>query len=706
MLLYRGGRCAYTTTLLLWTSLSLCSATYVQKNTTTTPGYTLLPGVSSVPAPIIVAPDQGFLGIDGAWNTFSLRVGSQQSIANVFPSTASQQIWVVNRDACVGQYEDTSINKTVIGFDQKCKGSRGYLFNTTESSTWDEQGFYGLWVGGTYGLSGNGYYGYDAVGLGIPGEEGPTVDNTTIGTLKNSNFWLGQLGLHPKPTNFSADLLSTPPVPSYMTRLFEQGNIPSLSFGYTAGVQYHDTLFLGSLTLGGYDSSRYISNNVSFVFSPDNERDLVVGLAGLTANTTTRSDINLLPAGTDDVTLLIDTTVAELWLPLAICEAFEKAFGLTYDNTTKLYLVDDLLHQTLLAQDPSVTFSLRQAHTTDQTVQITLPYAAFDLEAQHPYRGLNETTRYFPLRRGDNKTQWALGKTFLQEAYIKVDWERSRFNVYQCDWTYGKPTNVVSIVSPIYAEVATAITKTGESHTGVIVGIAVGCVFIVIFIATAIAAYLWRRRCNAIAAKYAADAAEAEAARKASPTDRDEPLSSPVSEKVPNVFPKAELPGQSNVHWHEMGTDDKEKGSIEVMEVDNTERPVYEMLGDIPAPQEAAGRQLSEKETMLVREKNINGVDTNARTQATSTIARPAPVASLDDIAMVNTRLPSNGVSPVTPRAPRNGAHLEAGDTLFQLPPYRAQRDGRSVDDLLSPISPLDAPSSTDSSRRRFSYES
>jgi hypothetical protein len=463
-------------------------------------------------------------------------------------------------------------------------------------------------------------------------------------------------------------------------------------------------LFLGSLTLGGYDSSRYISNNISFILSPDNERDLVVALKGLTANSTTRSDIDLLKK-IDDVTLYIDTTVAEIWLPVTICEAFEEAFGLIHDKTTGLYLVDDLLHQTLLAQNPSITFTFSQTYSSGETVQITLPYAAFDLEAKHPYHDLNETTRYFPLRRAEKKEQWVLGKTFLQEAYITVDWERSRFSIYQCDWTYGKPSNIVPIISPTYAKVSAVETNKGDSHTGVVVGVAVGCIFLVIFIATAIAGYLWRRRCNAIAAKYAADAAQEEAARKSTPTDTDEAPSSPASERGPSVFPKAELPGQSTVHRYEMGTED-EKGSIEVLEVDDTERPVYEMLGDIPAPQEAAGRQLSEKETMIVREKNINGVDPNAGSQPTQTSTRPAPIASLDSIAMVNTRLPTSCVSPVTPRAPRDGAQLEAGDTFFQLPPYRAQRDGRSVDDLLSPISPLDAPSPSDSSRRRFSYES
>lgn len=185
-----------------------------------------------MPAPVTVSPNQGWDGIDGSWNTFSIRVGSQHTVSNVFVSTASQQIWVVNSEACKVARNDSN---TVDDIDDECERTRGFLFNTTESSTWEAQGYYNLWVGKNLGLSGNGYYGFDTVALGLGGEEGPTVDNTTIGTLITPNFWLGHLGLHPKSTNFSQNLA---PVPSYMTRLFEQGSIPSLSFGYTAGVQY------------------------------------------------------------------------------------------------------------------------------------------------------------------------------------------------------------------------------------------------------------------------------------------------------------------------------------------------------------------------------------------------------------------------------------------------------------------------------------
>ena len=156
---------------------------------------------------------------------------------------------------------------------------------------------------------------------------------------------------------------------------------------------------LASLTLGGYDASRITRNDLTFVFAPDNERDLVVGLVGLTANTSTTSHMNLLER--DHVTLFVDSTVAELWLPIEICKAFEDAFGLEYHIDTDLYLVDEVLHQHLVTQNPSITFTLGQKYSTEATVQITLPYAAFDLEASPPYRGLQEKTRYFSIRRGN-----------------------------------------------------------------------------------------------------------------------------------------------------------------------------------------------------------------------------------------------------------------------------------------------------------------
>jgi len=214
---------------------------------------------------------------------------------------------------------------------------------------------------------------------------------------------------------------------------------------------------------------------------------------------------------------------------------------------------------------------------------------------------------------------------------------------------------------------------------------------------------------EAIKAKYEAEAAAA-AVTKMDPPVLEETPTSPVRSSTEGVivFPKAELPGTSHVH-HEMSSSAQEKGLLPVHEADGKEREIYEMPGDMPVLAEAGGRQLSEKESMVVRERIYNGVDPAGMPDAPPVThdesRRLAPI-SPSEVAIVGGQLPTGNVSPVTPRLPRDGASLEPSDTFFQLPPYRA-RDGRrteSDDDPLSPVSPLEG--STDMSRRRFSYES
>jgi hypothetical protein len=110
---------------------------------------------------------------------------------------------------------------------------------------------------------------------------------------------------------------------------------------------------------------------------------------------------------------MVDSTVPYLYLPIDVCKKFEDAFSITYDNATELYLVNDTLHSQLLSQATNVTFTLTNI-TAQVTVEIVLPYQAFDLIAEYPL--VQNTTRYFPLKRSQNDTQNTLGRTFLQEA--------------------------------------------------------------------------------------------------------------------------------------------------------------------------------------------------------------------------------------------------------------------------------------------------
>lgn len=185
----------------------------------------LWPRTTTLPAPIGFTPDQNWEGIDGAWNTFALRVGTPEQTVRVVVSTASQQTWVIDPRGCPN---DTPTNTS-------CADSRGTTFNYETSSSWKREGLYDLWIESNLGLSGNAEYGFDSVGLGYPGEGGVTLKNQVVGSLATTAFNFGHFGINPKPTNFTN---LTSQSPSFMTTLKDQNLIPSVSWGYTAGVPY------------------------------------------------------------------------------------------------------------------------------------------------------------------------------------------------------------------------------------------------------------------------------------------------------------------------------------------------------------------------------------------------------------------------------------------------------------------------------------
>lgn len=183
----------------------------------------------------------------------------------------------------------------------------------------------------------------------------------------------------------------------------------------------------------------------------------------LTGQDGTKQD--LLPAG---INAYVDSTVAQIWLPLEACKLFEKAFGLTYDAENQLYPVSNTLHKKLLAQNASITFTLGNSDSGSQNTDITLPYDSFDLQAKPPFAP--NATRYFPLQRAANEKQYTLGRTFLQEACLTVDWERQNFPICQRSFNPDiSQQNLVSI-QPVNGS-TTAADQQGVTSNGMIVGL-------------------------------------------------------------------------------------------------------------------------------------------------------------------------------------------------------------------------------------------
>lgn len=607
--------------------------------------------ISTVPAPLNISPDQSWMGIDGSWSTFTLRVGTPAQSVKALISFASYQTWVVLPQGCQAATDE-----------EACAQSRGGLFDNATSTTFDHIGIYDLWIERNLGYDGNAFYGYDVVGLGLNGQGGPTLKNTTVGALAVEDFYLGMFGVNPKPTNFTSMNEGSP---SYITQLKEQDLIPGVSFGYTAGAKYRFSGVLASLVLGGYDSARFEENDVTFLFAPDNSRDLVVAIQSINTPSQIESSPNPTEMLPNPIYAYIDSTVPHIWLPIEACQVFEYEFGLVYDNTTELYLVNDTLHQALLDRDANVTFQFGQGFS-GSSVQITLPYAAFDLEVQPPYPKVVNKTRYFPLRRAMNETQYTLGRTFLQEAYISVDWESAEFNVSQVLWQETQKQDLVPIV-PVsekggtgsgYPGTNTAGNNEGSSNGlsgGAIAGIAVGAVAGVVILALA-GVFYWRRK------KQTTQMSEKVKNEKTDDIQGTGPALGRKSSR--QVYPKAELDGngvpalegrgllsgrgstpgsvpgtpRSLVSPSSAGyfastaggavstpspTTPSGEGthsstqsgrlfsplSETASEADSRERHIYEMPGDMPLVREKDGRALSEKEALARRQMIYNGVD-------------------------------------------------------------------------------------------------
>jgi hypothetical protein len=312
-----------------------------------------------------------------------------------------------------------------------------------------------------------------------------------VAGIVSEDFYLGSLALNPRPNNFTN---YNDPIPSLLQTLRNSTTpIPSTSWSYTAGSNNLAPKIFGSLVLGGYDTTRFQPNDVSFPFGADISLDFQVAIQSVTSNIT---DIPLLGTG---IIAYIDTLVAEIWLPTRTCELFEEAFGLTWDSTTERYLMNDSLHETLLFKNPSVTFKLGPQVSGD-SVTIELPYFNWYQTATTALLG-NSSSLYFPLKRAANDTQYVLGRAFMQSAYLSVDYDRSTFNLSQA--LYPSSSTSANIM-PILPQRNETLSGGGNGNggssksssglgTGAIAGIAVGAVGGIALVAAAIF-MLYRRK--------------------------------------------------------------------------------------------------------------------------------------------------------------------------------------------------------------------
>jgi hypothetical protein len=212
--------------------------------------------------------------------------------------------------------------------------------------------------------------------------------------------------------------------------------------------------------LGDYDEERFnASQQMSFPFHSDVELILTVyiksiewgwagpGVKDSTASMQPLSQDRPLPA-------LIDSCRPFIYLPPRIVDKIKKEWGLEWLPMPNegYYVVNDTQHDTLLLQNPILRFSLGQGSdriTPSQngkkktTVDITLPYDTLWHTLDFPYAA--NKTKFIPIRSTNNPGAYKLGRTFLQEAYLTVDYERRSFSVAPALFPEADKTKFVTI---------------------------------------------------------------------------------------------------------------------------------------------------------------------------------------------------------------------------------------------------------------------
>ena len=319
-----------------------------------------------------------------------------------------------------------------------------------------------------------------------------------VAIVNDTQTWTGILGLGAQGTTFVEGDEKA------LIDSLASGNdstIPSLSYGFTAGASYRLKQVPGSLTLGGYDAARFQPNDVSF--SLDSNQQPTVTLNSIVASGWKDGNVTLFE-NSDHGLFTIDSSTPFLWLPEAAAQRFEETFGLEYNDTLQLYFYPNQSqpNSTLLSELNACIFHFTISDVSGSTQRLSLSligqtFTSLSLSYGYPNLGLNSSSQpipYFPVRKAANSTQYTIGRMFLQESYLTVDYERNNFSISQAVFSQDALTNIQLVDIPSANSTSQMSHVSSGLSTGAIVGIAVGGFCLLAIILGTIIVLIVRRR--------------------------------------------------------------------------------------------------------------------------------------------------------------------------------------------------------------------
>lgn len=417
-----------------------------------------------------------------------------------------------------------------------CSSARGGIYKPHASTHWSGLGTYHLGLP-HLDIRANGEYGLDTLNAWSPPNDiAWGMSNVLIAATNATDPYQGMFGLAIFDTNFKIN--NNTALESPMQQAVHRfGWIPSYTYAYTAGAHYR-TLPMRcspcarqrrpptltdpaggrplSATLGGYDAARFVPHDNKFTLNPRQgiPRPLVRGIQVATANAQDKpsqwsSTTEILSNWNSSFTALVDSTTPYLWLPEMVCDRFADAFNLTYNSTFGLYtLTNDQYREFTSKNSLEFTFSLSSFDNNNDfgmplevpgVVNITLPLRAFVSLLQYPFAGEAikygyPAVPYFTLRRAPTN-YFIIGRSFLQEAYLITEFDRSTYSIHQALFPPTNVTNLQLVKQPNNSPFpGPPPQKRGGLTTAQMAGIAVGVVLVCLAVLGACCYFRQRRR--------------------------------------------------------------------------------------------------------------------------------------------------------------------------------------------------------------------
>ncbi|OAA81084.1 Peptidase aspartic, catalytic [Akanthomyces lecanii RCEF 1005] len=665
-------------------------------------------GVVNAYDPAAVSIPYGdWLGIDGNWSTVRFLLGTESNLINVVPSTSLSELWAVGPGGCQTK-------------DQHCMNARGGIYTPADSKRWTSWGQY--FLGLEYlGYGGNGAYGIDNINAWSPFTNiAFGMSDVLIAAYNTTDYFNGLFGLGISQGRFKTNIGE-----SALTQAVKTfGWIPSYSYGYTAGASYKN--MPGSLTLGGYDSARFVDHDTVFTITQaDNSPRVNVRSMSVYNRDKPNgwsSSTNALSTYNDTFMALVDSTTPYLWLPEGICDSFASALNLTYNDTFKLYtLTNDQYQDYSNSNAYSFTFSLASIDNNDNfglplsapgVVNITIPIKAFVGSLSYPFakeaiKYGQPAVPYFMLRKATNGTNTIIGRSFLQEAYIRTKYDSGVFSLHQASFP-GDPDKDIklnAIKQPSNSPYPPP-PPTKDHHgltTPQMIGIAVGVVAFCTLLVAGLCFWGRRRKQKkrSEAASKEADAQDTSSTiapdspmtpisrilskivrrkrsrRATTTTQTSGPMEAPASEiyELPAPLPPAELAAHNEdddsiLGDTEAGTDDSQNLSAYELARRKLAR---QLAGPVPAYAPPANG-------IMPVEKDMH-IDTNV--VQTTTIPHPQPTYNMHNVSPVRSHeglgtnsLPGTLPSPVSPRTDWNTNDLPSPITASLHPNSASSQSG------------------------------